>query len=88
MQVLIYLTHTQLEAQGGESAPVQPFFQHVEIAGARLTIDYRPRRVDVAALRVSVYPVFCVAEAASEHLCLPLHLSDCLCVMINRFNFT
>uniref|UniRef100_A0A7S3VSR0 Autophagy-related protein 2 n=1 Tax=Dunaliella tertiolecta TaxID=3047 RepID=A0A7S3VSR0_DUNTE len=45
------LSALQLEAQGGESAPVLPFFQHVEISAARLTIDYRPRRIDVAALR-------------------------------------
>eukprot|EP00983_Pelagomonas_calceolata_P070651 1150870-Pelagomonas_calceolata.AAC.1 len=46
-----WLCSSQLEAQGGESAPVLPFFQHVEISAARLTIDYRPRRIDVAALR-------------------------------------
>jgi hypothetical protein len=47
------LAWLQLAAQGGEAAPVLPFIQMAELAGFSVTIDYRPRRLDLAALRVS-----------------------------------
>ena len=47
------------------------FFQRCEIAALSLTIDYRPRRVNVAALRAGS---FVEVKALNHHL---LYLSTC-----------
>jgi hypothetical protein len=45
--------HTpQLAAQSGGESPALPFFQLVSLHACEVVVDYRPRRVDVAAIKV------------------------------------
>lgn len=50
--LLKQLEQLQLAAASGGAAPVLPYFQHVEVVGTHVTLDYRPRRVDVTKLKV------------------------------------